>query len=134
MKSFVPEIDIRDPKSLARARTELTRVLEIVEFALSKYSGNSNGKHQEDLAIPAAVETPPATRESDFAVWEVISSLPNKFSTTDVILGFGNEGKDSRSMIKLALKRAVENGALTLTRRGVGRRPSEYAKNASVVS
>jgi hypothetical protein len=129
MKSFVPEIDIRDPKSLERARAELTRVLEIVEFALSKYRGNSNGKHQDDLAIRVPAETPPATRESDTAVLDVVSRLPNKFTTTDVILAFGDEGKENRTRIKLALKRAVESGKLTLAKRGVGRRPSEYAKN-----
>ena len=125
MKSNL-DIDITDPKKLLRARDELRRLLEIVEFALTKYGKEPHNSHSE-LTLPLATD-PPSQPGSSRQILEVISKLPLKFTTSDVIQGLGEDGKDSRPKVKMILKQAVENGILRITSRGLGRRPSEYEK------
>ena len=120
---------INDPRELAKARAELTRMLEVVDFALSKHNGKSNGEQRGGAGIGASAETPSAAQEADAEVLEVVNRFEKKrFSTTDVVLAYGNDGKEKRSRIKLALKRAVKNGKLRLLKPGRGRRPLNSRK------
>src|SRR3989442_865590 len=94
------DIDVTDPKKLARARAELSRLLEIVEFALGKYSHARNG--ESDLPMPIQHEGHNQNgAEEKPNIREVIARLPIKFTTSDVIVGLGNEGKENRPRVKM---------------------------------
>ena len=138
MKTQFSDIDITDPKKLSRAKVELTRLLRIVEFALLEHAGAGSSDPQAELpmetsrVILPALQTVRANghepRESDRLVLDIINRLENRFTTTDVILAFGDEGKERRPQIKLALRRAVEAGTIRVVKLGQGRRPSQYEK------
>jgi hypothetical protein len=135
MKTQFSDIDIADPKKLARAKVELTRLLRIVDFALLEYGRASSSGPQAELPMEGILlqsETRRTNghepRETEKLVLDVIERLENRFTTSDVILAFGNEGKEKRPQIKLALKRAVENGTIRVVKLGQGRRPSQYEK------
>ena len=123
------EIDVTDPKKLQRAIHELRRLLEIAEFALGKYvKPQDNGHGTPRLPMPGldmVLDHP--VIESTQSIEHIIRSMPPKFTTTDVILALGDEGKENRGRVKMALKRAVGQ-SLRLVRAGIGRRPSEYEK------
>ena len=134
------EIDITDPKKLARARASLLRWLKIVDFALLEYSGRhqapTNGQTepqsdevQSNLVLTHVNGT--AYRETDAQITALLQTMKRKFTTTDLILGLGDRGKESRYRVKMALKRAEGEGEIRLVKPGKGRRPSEYEKIAS---
>ncbi len=125
------EIDLGDPRQLAKTRAELQRYLQIVEFALKEElekARNENGHnnvHPELLRVPTLQVS---YNEDDESVFAVMNRLPSRFTTTDLILGFGDEAKEKRTLIKSVLKRAEQQGKITPVVRGKGRRPTEYEK------
>ena len=124
MKSNV-DIDVTDPKKLVRARAELWRLLEIVDFALGKY-GHTH--HSSQGQVDLAIHTPNNSNGSKPNIREVIAALPSKFTTTDVIIGLGTEGKDNRARAKMVLSQEEKRGHIRITKAGQGRRPTEYEK------
>jgi hypothetical protein len=134
MKMQLLDIDISDPKKLSRAKLELTRLLKIVDFALLQHAGGESLSPQPELpmrgihALSGGGNNGHGPKEIDRRVIEIIDGLPNRFTTTDVILGFRDEAKEKRPQIKLALKRAVLNELIRVEKLGQGRRPSEYEK------
>jgi hypothetical protein len=63
---------------------------------------------------------------------KVVHSLPKTFTTSDVIIGMGDSGKEQRGAIKAALTRAVENNVLQIVELGRGRKPNTYEKLSQV--
>lgn len=121
------EIDISDPKKLAKVRNDLTKMLTIVDFAITQHSTNRH--HPADGLLPLPIAKNGSDfRKADAPILEVLEHLANKFTTTDIVIGMGNEGKESRGAIKMALKRAIEAGTVRLIQKGQGRRPSQYEK------
>jgi hypothetical protein len=123
-----PDFDIyvTDPRKLHQAKIHLTRLLEIVEFALSKYEGNRNGHGTPDLGLPDFGGFKHDTKKPDIA--GIIAALPEKFTTTSVILALGSEGKDNRARAKMVLGQWVKRGKLRISKAGQGRRPTEFEK------
>jgi len=119
------EIDISDPRKLTRVKSELTRLLTIVDFALAQHLAN-RGIIQEGGLFAASNGR--SYDEQEKPILSVIHSLPQRFTTTDVIIGMGEQGKESRGAIKLELKRAVDAGNIRVIEPGLGRRPTKYEK------
>jgi hypothetical protein len=120
------EIDLDDRRQLEKTRAELQRYLGIIEFALQEKTTNGNGNgHLELLQIPTIHTN---IRNEDASIMAVIDSLPKRFSTTDVVIGMGDEGKEKRGAIKSLLKRGAENGIFQIATQGRGRRPTEWEK------
>lgn len=116
------EIDISDRNELNKTRAELQRLLNVVEFAISEMERkhqNGNGSPELVLEIP---------RSDDAPIRDIIGRMPKQFSTTDVVLAMGDDGKEKRGLIKSALKRAVENGVISVSVQGRGRCPTEFEK------
>jgi hypothetical protein len=127
MKTY-SDIDITDPRKLERNKAELTRLLEIVEFALGKYKHvGDNGQSELPLPVQAA-DVEHITTKDGRSIMEIVRNLPATFTTSDVMVALGNDGKDNRGRVKMALKRAVEAGWLHVAKAGVGRRPSLFEK------
>ena len=119
------EIDLSNRRELEKTRAELQRYLGIIEFALQDKAAQNGNGHVEMFSIKDA---PFGLRGEDSAVIEVLNKLPSKFTTTDVVLGFGDDAKEKRGAIKSALKRAEESGSIVVVNRGRGRRPTEFEK------
>jgi hypothetical protein len=123
------QIDISDRGQLRAAESELSRLLKIVQFALTAFDPASRNGSQ---AVPVPIETTnpaEAFNSTPEAVLRVIHSLPKRlFSTTDVMLRMGDEAKQKRAQIKQALKRAVTAGFITCVKPGRGRRPTKYRR------
>jgi len=122
------EIDISDPRQLSKIRAELTRLLSIVDFAISQHN-SAHGKALEGQStllhpIDNGAENGSRTHPVDAA----IEAVPLRFTTSDVIVALGNEGKASRSAVKLALKKLADAGEIRIVKPGQGRRPTEYEK------
>jgi hypothetical protein len=122
-------IDITNARQLRQARDELTRLLNIVEYAI-RQNATGGTKPEEVDQLQLQTTNGHTNLSVEAPVMEVIKSLPEHFSTTDIIVALGDKGKDSRSAVKMVLKRAVNTGRLRLISKGIGRRPSQYAKSA----
>src|SRR6267142_3214184 len=107
---YSTNIDISDHASLEAAKSNLVRLLSIVEFALSK-----------SIVAPVVTNGRPDIRH-------FINGLPDNFSMTDVILSLGDEGKENRARAKMVLMQLIKLNQLKVVRLGKGRRPTEYQK------
>src|SRR5687768_7443958 len=105
------EIDLTDRSQLLKAKGDLKRLLDIVNFALDQ-SKNGSERTMADVAVNAISDSP---------VMNVVHSLPTTFTTSDVIIGMGESGKEQRGAIKTALTRAVEHNLLRIVELGRGR-------------
>jgi hypothetical protein len=126
------EIDVSDPKQLAKAKAELTRLLKIVDFAMLQVHGTQSDGSQPDLSGFAHPHDPSKPSTSERIIRDAIAVLPQQFTTSDVILHLGGEGKEMRATVKMVLKRSVEEGILRLARPGQGRKPNLYEKTAQI--
>jgi hypothetical protein len=125
------EIDISDRSSLTKCRNELSHYLKVVEFALAELDASkgravSNGAHVPAPIAPDFFET----NNTEGKVVAVIERLPKRFSTTDVMIGMGDEAKKNRSAIKFALKRLIDEQMIEILKPGQGRRPTKYGKRS----
>lgn len=102
-------IDVRNRESLERAKSEISTLLRIVDFAIAEH------------AVPIE---PWCANE----IMTAVQQMPNQFTTSDVVIAFGQTGKEKRSAIKVALADAVATGKLRVVRHGCGRRPNVYEK------
>lgn len=123
------EIDISDPRKLTRIKTELTRLLNIVDFALAQHAANQPTSSGPLLPLQHQNGDPTPLQKAESEILEIIDSLPKRFTTTDVMLAMGDRGKERRNTIKLVLKEAARVGVVRLARTGKGRRPNEYEKD-----
>lgn len=123
------EIDLSDRRQLESLKQELERYLSIVEFALSQ--PRDARKNGNDTALPLVFATPNeevASKGTDAPVRYIIGQLPNKFTTTDVFLKFGEDAKQKRGAIKMSMKRAEADGLIRVAEPGRGRKPTRYEK------
>jgi hypothetical protein len=119
------EIDISNRVELNKLKTELSRYLKVVDFAISELdSGKPNFTDGQLSLMNGNGHTP--IGKFDERVSHIITTLPKRFNTTDVMIQIGDDAKENRGSIKLALKRAVENERITVAQAGVGRRPTVY--------
>src|SRR5258708_31929199 len=108
------EIDITDYKKLMRAKATLLRWLKIVDFAIVQYHGPPSFDESRDKPEPKGVQPRLAfmpegvstSAEIDAQINRLLEGLKKKFTTTDLILGLGDKGKENRPRVKLALKPA----------------------------
>src|SRR5437016_1765553 len=101
------DIDVTDPRKLTKARDELRRLLEIVEFALTKYTAP---QHRNGQAEFIATISDGSNYGTGVDVNGVIAKMPSAFTTSDVIVALGTEGKENRNRVKIALKKALDEG------------------------
>lgn len=95
------EIDLTDFRQLTKAKAELTRLSSIIDFALlqqttSNRSDNLTENSNNGTLFPAE----PQTREAFKPILDIIASLPHQFTTTDVIIGLGENGERAASDCK----------------------------------
>jgi hypothetical protein len=121
------EIDLSDRSQLVKAKDELARFLTIVEFALTQQNGhNRTVNGQEPLALIEARTS--QVRDAYKPIMEIVKGLPNSFTTSDVIIALGDNGKEYRAVAKGAIADAVQRGIIRLVEVGKGRRPSKFSK------
>lgn len=126
------DVDLNSPRELEKARIELTRMLSIVEYALTQFQSSRNGHHQKHSAeLPmgnSIISNGLKLAESAKPILDAIEGVPKVFTTSDIIVALGDKGKESRNAVKFVLMRAVNAKRLTLLEAGKGRRPSKYEK------
>ena len=122
------EIDISDPKKLRQQRSELHRLLNIVDFALAQHTSHQGNGHVAAPELPLPLPRPAIASTKAAAVQATLQQMPRRFTTTDMVIAMGDEGKPMRTAIKFGLRAAVKKGRIRLINTGVGRKPNEYEK------
>ena|SRR6266498_276691 len=122
------EIDVTDPVRLRAAKVQLTRLLEIVDFALTKYPQSQGHPDLFAKAMENGDGDHLSPHQGKPNINYIIADLPNKFTTSNVILALGVEGKENRARAKSVLNQLVKKGSLRVITEGKGRRPTEFEK------
>jgi hypothetical protein len=115
------EIDLNNKAELKRQQAELTRYLEIIDFALSKENPLKLG---EGMGEPAL-----SSKNGSAGISEVlakIESLPQAFLSTDLYAL--TDTFISRGVVKSALSDQIGKGKIKETQKGIGRRPTKFQK------
>lgn len=121
------EIDITDQKQLVKAKADLTQLLAIVDFAISQKNGSHhNGVHNVTSLLP--LDSVNEVRPVFQPILDIIARLPDQFTTSDVIVALGENGKRDRPLAKSAITDAVERDVIRIVELGKGRRPTTYSK------
>lgn len=107
-------VDLCSLISLTNKKTELEGLLETINFAIERLPKNefSNGS----IISPHK------------PVFDVLKSLPDRFSTSDVMIAMGPFSKESRGTIKSALMKFQERKMIACVEKGSGRKPNTYVK------
>jgi len=106
------DIDLNDRRQVLQARDDIARLIKIVDFAIE------NTPRIETRGLPLG----------DKFIWDIVETLPDRFSTTDIIVALGTIGKEKRGLVKCVLARAVQAKLIAVLVRGRGRRPTSYFK------
>jgi hypothetical protein len=116
------EIDLNNKAELKRQQAELTRYLEIIEFALSKENHSKTGNGTGELGLADQVDSRAGISE----VLVKLETLPRTFLSTDLYAL--TDTFISRGVAKAALNEQIEKGKLKEIQKGIGRRPTKFQK------
>ncbi len=108
------KIDLCNRSQLLKKKATLTKLLEVVDFAICQFSASDEQNSE--------------IRQGDRPVWAVIAKLGDKFTTSDVMLGFGEAAKENRYALKRSLLRFQRANLLRVIEQGRGRKPTQYEK------
>jgi hypothetical protein len=107
------KVDLENKAELRKKRSELLRLVSVIDFALGLTQGvSAESSGESDL--------PPLLAGLN-------GQLPEQFSSSEV---YDLVGADQRQNAKLALRSAVLDGALEIIEEGRGRRATVYRKKA----
>ena len=121
------DVNLNDARALRKAKAELSRLLTIIDFALSKIEPANRNGHDRTLPLELTRNALDILA-SEKPILDIVNRLPDQFTTSDVIIALGDEGKEKRNAVKFTLSREVERKHLNLLVKGQGRRPSKYMK------
>jgi hypothetical protein len=124
------DTDTDNEAALLKTRAEANQVVTMVDFALGQRKNTTNSGlsginrvfHHSSGPMDLNV------RAEYRPIMDIIDRLPMEFSTSDVIVGLGENGKRDRPLAKGAITDAINRNVIRLVEAGKGRRPSRYAK------
>lgn len=128
------DTDSDSEECISKAHAEASQAALMLEFAL-KHRKKSNSAPTGSFQM-ATVVRPRGLIDLDVRpeyrpIMDIISALPKEFTTSDVIVGLGENGKRDRVLAKSAIADAINRNVLDVLEAGKGRRPSRYIKLTS---
>lgn len=123
------DIDVTDLTKLLKVQSELTRILRIVDYAVLQHkAAGSNGHPGFPFVEQGHGDIAPGNTLLGDKFETVVKGLPNRFTTTTVMVGMGDLAKLNRGAIRSSLTKLQEDGKIRLVEPGRGRKPSIFEK------